>query len=921
VLVGRQTELERLLEALDAARRGSGALVLLAGEAGVGKTRLAAELADGSSALVLTGRAGRTAAAPYAPIVAALRSHLRAHPDAFADYGPLRSHLALLLPELGDPAPTSDKATVFEAVRTALAHLCRERHVLLVLDDLHWSDDATLELLGALAEQLGELPLLVLAAYRSDGLPRDHALRLLRQELRRAGRFDELTLAPLALAETAELLAQALGSEPAPSIARAIHERARGVPFFIEELANGSDGHDVPETIRDAVLLRASELSASALLAAHAAAVAGEAFDLEVVGSVAGAAGLVELAECGLIAEDGLGGAAFRHALTRDALYSDVPWLERRILHRRLAEALEARGGPGMEVATHWLGARNEPRAREALLRAAEEFRAVHAHCDAAHAWRQALELWPQGDEPERRAAALETYANSAELAGEAVEAIAAWRDLADVRTGAELAAAQRRLAGVYDLTGDRSAATTARQAAAEAYAAAGRLAEAATERLAIGDYLRNSAQHTAAIELATAAGREATAADRSDLRARALGLEGLSRALGGDYERGLETVQSGLALALEHGLTPIAAELYQRLSMVLYDSADYRRAQETLDTALDMCRDDHLPVTELACVTCMIYVLRERGEWARAEEMADELIAQGRGVWVCEGIVGVIHAMQGRLGSARRLLSSSTAAASQLDHFHMTLDGMAGLARVADAQGAPDEAAALGRSMLAHWQGGEDHHVGVACLRWAAGFFARRSDRDQAHACAEALAGTVAAAGHPDALAALAYAIGEIALADGDTATATEQLARAVELHRELEIPFERAEIALRAGIAHAAAGDREAALELLGGAYRTARKLGARPLATDAAREMRALGGSLSRRASADADGSGLSRREVEVVRLVGAGRTNREIAAELFLSPRTVDMHVRNVLRKLDARSRVDAARRAGELGLLA
>ena len=137
MLVGRQAELERLLEALDAARRGSGALVLLAGEAGVGKTSLAAELADGSSALVLTGRAGRTAAAPYAPIVAALRSHLRAHPDAFADYGPLRSHLALLLPELGDPAPASDTSTVSEAVRSAFAHLCRERHVLLILDDLH----------------------------------------------------------------------------------------------------------------------------------------------------------------------------------------------------------------------------------------------------------------------------------------------------------------------------------------------------------------------------------------------------------------------------------------------------------------------------------------------------------------------------------------------------------------------------------------------------------------------------------------------------------------------------------------------------------------------------------------------------------------------------------------------------------------
>jgi DNA-binding NarL/FixJ family response regulator len=315
-----------------------------------------------------------------------------------------------------------------------------------------------------------------------------------------------------------------------------------------------------------------------------------------------------------------------------------------------------------------------------------------------------------------------------------------------------------------------------------------------------------------------------------------------------------------------------------------------------------------------------MIYVLRECGEWARAEEVANELIAQGRGVWVCEGIVGMIHALQGRLGSARRLLASSVEAATRLNHFHMTLDGMVSLARVAAAQGAHDDAAALCRSVLERWERGEDHHVGVACLRWTAGYFASRGDRRNAHACAEALSCIVTAAGHPDGLAALAFAIGEIALADGDAATATEQLSRALELHRVLDIPYERAEIALRAGIAQAAAGNRDAALDLLGGAYRTARKLGARPLATEAAREAQALGGSLGRRAEADAEGGGLSRRELEVVRLVGAGRTNREIAAELFLSPRTVDMHVRNVLRKLDSRSRVDAARRAGELGLL-
>ena len=120
----------------------------------MGKTRLADELAQGSDALVLSGRAGQGATAPYGPVVAALRSYLRSRPDGLDDCGPLRAHLALILPELGEPAPASDRATLFEAVRAAIAHLARERLVLLVLDDLQWSDDATLELLAALAEPL-----------------------------------------------------------------------------------------------------------------------------------------------------------------------------------------------------------------------------------------------------------------------------------------------------------------------------------------------------------------------------------------------------------------------------------------------------------------------------------------------------------------------------------------------------------------------------------------------------------------------------------------------------------------------------------------------------------------------------------------------------------------------------------------------
>ena len=299
---------------------------------------------------------------------------------------------------------------------------------------------------------------------------------------------------------------------------------------------------------------------------------------------------------------------------------------------------------------------------------------------------------------------------------------------------------AQRELAAVYDLKGDREAAFGARRIAAEAYAANGCPAEAA-----------------------------------------------------------VELVRGGLALALEHDLTGVAAELYQRLSVTLYDSADYRRAEEALDTALQLCQASPDAGTEVACVTCMAYVLRERGEWSRAAELCRELIAQRTALFVAEGLLRAIHAFEGKVSSARRLLASSLATASRVSHYNMTVDTTSALARVAAAEGADEEAGERCRAVLARWEESDDHHYAVGGIRWAAGFFAARGDRDGAHACAAALTGIASATGHADALAALAHAIAETALLEGDPEAAADQLSRAVELHRGLDLPFAGAEIELR--------------------------------------------------------------------------------------------------------------------------
>jgi len=944
-LVGRAEELSRLTEAVERVQEGQGSLLLLAGEAGVGKSRLAQEGAATSEG-VLYGAASNGVTVAYGPIVAALRSRLRSDPAALADCGALLPHLALLLPELGQAAAESERATIFEAVRCAFAHLSAERPAVVVLDDLQWSDDTTLELLAALAAPLREMPVLVIGTYRSDGLPREHRLRWLRNELRRDGQLEEISLEPLDRDGVEALLGELLPEEPSPALTRTIHDRTLGSPFFVEELvtalrARGSlrsgrrglelveqDEVPVPDSIREAVLVGIGEASAEARESAEAAAVLGPQLDLALAAELTPAEGLAELIEIGLLEERGPGQAAFRHALAQEALYAEVPWVRRRELHRRLALALEEGGGPSLEIATHWRGAGEEARAREALVEAARQAEAVHAHRDALRAAREGLELWPEDEAEELRLETLGRYGRSAELVGELGEAAKAWRELAAAcergSDRAGYAEAQRRLAAIYELGGERDKAFAARRLAAESFAAAERPAEAALERLAMADHHRRGARYGEAIELAKLAAAEAQKAERADISARILGLQGVVEAKGGDFEQGLGSVRSGLALALEHDLTPVAAELYQRLSLVLYDGADYRQAEEALDTALGLCRTGEDAGTEVACVTCLVYVLRERGEWSRAAELGRELIESETAVWVAEGLVGAIHAFEGKLSSARRLLTASRAVSAEVGHYNMYCDSTTSLAIVAAAEGLEDEAATRTRELLARWEESEDHHYAVWGIRWAASRHARNGRRKDAQLCASALGQMAAAGGHDDAVAALAQAVGELALLEGDADAAAESLSRAVELHRNLAIPHERAQVELRAGVALAAAGEREAALERLCDAYRCAAKLGARPVASEAAKEVAALGESVAQRlgsrAAASAEDVQLTRRELEVLRHVAVGRTNREIAQELFISQRTVDMHVRNLLGKLDCRSRVEASHRAGEMGLL-
>jgi DNA-binding CsgD family transcriptional regulator len=953
-LIARSSELERLAELAAAAGAGRGALVLVSGEAGAGKTALARAALARTGFRVVEAAAVETPGQPYAPVAVALRACARDDRRApLADRSELRAALACVLPELAPGPRPHQPDVIFEAVAAALVEVAEAEPLGVLVDDLQWSDEATLDLMRYLAGVAERSPMLLIGTYRSDAIPRTHPIRRLRAELRRAGRLRELAVEPLSALETGRLLERLLGRPADPALAAAVHERTEGIPFFVEEVAavlvetgrlQGGEGGlmlggdvrlPLPESVRDAILVRASTLPDSVREALGIGSVAGPEFDLDTVAALGrGVEGLDHLDDCGLVTESGPGRYAFRHALVRDALYADLSWSRRQALHRAMAERLEGERAASSAVAAHWLVVGERERARVALLAAADASWAASACRDAAAELSRALDLWPPGVDAPGRLHALDRLGSCAELFGDAALAARAWTEAAEEleATGQprRYAEVQRRLANALDLQGGWERSLAANQAAAAAFASCGDLAEAAAARLAAASRLRAGGSFPGALDLLRVAEGEAERAGRDDLRSRIWALEGNVLVRMGEEERGVRRVRSALELALSGNHAGAAAEAYVRLADSVEHTGDYLGARTAYVEASGFCRANHLADTEDVCLACLTMVLRQLGEWERALELCAAVLASPASAThprsAASGVMGSIHAYQGRASRARPLLQSAVILARQIPLVAMELDAGCSLARLDDAAGRHGAALERCQDIVRRWKRtAHERHYSVPVFRWMATFGAEHGHPELVRACASALAEIASGpSAEALALAALAHALGEEAMLAGDAAAAAEQFERALATSGDLDLPFEHAEIGRRAGLALMRAGRRKEGLDHLVAAHRAARRLGARPLALRIAEETAALGERVERRlgrlAAAGAGRGGLTRREVEVARLVARGQISREIARDLHLSPRTVEVHVHNILGKLDCRTRVDIARRVAELGLL-
>jgi DNA-binding SARP family transcriptional activator len=330
-LVGRDSELSWLLTACSDAAEGEARVVVLAGEAGIGKTRLAAELANNAHRQgfdVLHGRAERDGVTPYQPFVEAVRQVLRERPSAARGIDPSLhpelAELARLVPELRSTVMPSDdpelcRHRIFMAVSAVLSTLLQERPLVLVLDDLQWADASTLLLLrhvvrGAHAERL-----LIIATLRSDEPPRAD-LRAVLLDLSADGSLEHVALDGLTRADAAELVADHGASD-----AGRLWEQTGGNPFLIMELAHEGEEHGVPAAIREAVDCRLLRLSRTGRKMVLAAARAGCSFDPATVAALSEvpqadvADALSEAVQIGLVTSTA-GGLAFRHPIVHRAL-------------------------------------------------------------------------------------------------------------------------------------------------------------------------------------------------------------------------------------------------------------------------------------------------------------------------------------------------------------------------------------------------------------------------------------------------------------------------------------------------------------------------------------------------------------------------------------------------------------------------
>jgi DNA-binding NarL/FixJ family response regulator/tetratricopeptide (TPR) repeat protein len=973
LFVGRASELGRLLEVLERAEDGRASAALVAGDAGVGKTRLIAELvarAERRGARVLVGGCMEVGdvGLPYVPFVDAFRD-LWTRPGEAEAAAPLVAAvpgLGRLLPKAGEervPTPISsdgfEQVQLMDGVLSLLVRLSELAPLLLVIEDMHWADRSTRDLLAFLVRTLRTGRIALVASYRSDELHRRHPLRPLLAELFRVPDLERVELPPFNRAELTEYVEALAGGRVSGAAVDRILTRSEGNAFFAEELvAAGAVRAEVmlPEALTDVLLGRVEALSELAREVLKVAAVAGRRVGHQLLVAAAGRPepeleqGLREaIAVQVLVADPVTESYRFRHALLQEVVYGDLLPGERTRLHATYARLL-ADHGPAAELAYHCMAAHDLPGALAALVRAAADATAVSAPAEALHHLLQACELWDRVPDAASVAAVdrVDLLLRAAEAASDSGDYRRAVSHAREAVAALDASAERPRVALVYERLGnflyqvedDLSETVAVCRRAVELVDADPPTALRAQVTAGLARVLASMRQYDEARRycdeaLATAravgsAGEEARALitlavieqrlDNADVgrsllhdaraKAAAVGDHGLEvraqYSLGvleldrGDMVAAAAVFGEAIALAENSGLTWSEYGVHSRI-MRCY--ADYVAGSWDEAERLAATFDERNPAASLYAVA--LYVEVGRGRPGAAERLARLQERHSDDSWVSYmggGCGADLARWRGDLDRARELASATLALLDATDEqwelsaiWPATLGLAAEADRAVRARAAGDDAAVE-----------EALKTGQPLLEQAR--TAVRKSR------------SIGRQVGPEALGWLARAEAEWARLEGRAAP--DLWAASVDAFGYGYL-YEEARSRWRLAEALLAAGRREEALAPARAAHATAVRLGAEPL--------RAEVEALARRARLDL-GSGLAPgkdvagleiqltpRELEVLRLVAAGRSNPQIAEALFISPKTASVHVSNILSKLGVRSRVEAAATAHRLGL--
>lgn len=993
VFVGRGEELLRLQAVLDGAMAGTVGTTLVGGEAGVGKTRLLAEFRAGAEAAGLRVLEGGCVdlgdgARPYDPFVAALRPWLRSLPPEDFDriVGSARSAVVQLIPDLESGsegkasavAPASaTQSTLYLQVLGLIERIAADTATVIALEDLHWSDRSTRDLLRFLTRNLTRGRVMLIGTYRTDELNERHPFLTLLAELGRSGQVDRLELAPFTRSEVHDQLAGILGRPPDPPLVERLHDRGGGNPFFTEELLAVAERGErrIGLTLRETLLARIGGLSEVSRGLLRVVAVAGQSARHDVLATVTGmeqpeiAVGLREAIDRHLLLSGDNEVMHFRHNLLREAVYDELLPGERLSLHAAVAGAVgnlhadpETDAAVASELAHHWYEARDASQALPALLRAGRAAERMLASGNAFAHFHLALSLWPLAtqslDGMTRQDLRMRT-AEAAALTGAYDRAIplvhAALDDDAALapdamRTGALL----ERLAMYHLGSGNPDAAQPVALRALDLLPAEPPSAARAHVQGILAHALGLQCHFDESDRFAEEALASARLVGSAEAEIRALGCIGRNAAAVGDAQSGVRILRQALALARSVGDFSGAAEIAIELALALHWAGDLEEACTLAEEAIAESARWGVEGFGISLRAIRGLSAFRLGRWAEADEWISRALerdtAGSPGV-MAHGARALLDLGQGRVDSAAEHLEivllmcqSFTATA------YGWTDLYSSIALLSIARGQPSEAIDSVRESLARSaQPDRDVHMRICdrlAIRAAADLAEVARPLGDAAGLAQALAigrefdarldhhaqlvGALPGGGDPHLVLDVALAKAELSrLVGPSSAVAWAAAAGAAD---QLQHPHEAAYSRFRQAEALLLSrGSRAAARAAAREAYRIARGLGAAPLQRDVERLAARSRLDLTGRAEAPDGVSAaehvrhgipfrLTRREQDVLDRLTLGRTNREIAADLFISEKTASVHVSNIKSKLGANGRAEIAAIAVRLGLV-